>query len=82
MKKPIKRGPGNTTLTVSLSQELKERIAEAAAADHRMVSPWCVLRLTEVLDRLDAEERGRARPEKLRLEPAPGKEEGNGTEGK
>lgn len=82
MKKPIKRGVGNTTLTVSLSQELKERIAEAAAADHRMVSPWCVLRLTEILDRLDAEDRGTAKRDGLRVEPAPRKEAGNGTTGK
>ena len=92
MKKPnVKRSEDQTTLTISLSKDLKERISEAAQADHRAVSPWCVLRLTEVLNAMDAEDAVREKRRSvnyrdgiggaaLRVADEPVREEGNGKE--
>jgi hypothetical protein len=49
------RNPDNTSLTISLPKQLKNRIEHAADADRRKVSPWCVIQLEKVLDDLEKE---------------------------
>jgi hypothetical protein len=78
-KKPIYRSAENTTLTISLTKRLKERIEEAAAEDRRKVSPWCVIQLERILDELEgAGKEPRAYPPMTMV--AEEKNEGNGTE--
>lgn len=50
------RSPENTSLTISLSKDLKSRIEAAAAEDKRKVSPWCVIQLENILDELESKE--------------------------
>lgn len=44
------RAPGQTSMTVSLPQELKDRIEHAALADNRKMSNWLVTKLTEWME--------------------------------
>jgi hypothetical protein len=55
MKKEPLRSQDNTTLTISISKTLKSRIEIAAGLDKRKVSPWCAIRLEELLDAMDAD---------------------------
>ena len=52
-RQPV-RSPDNTSLTISLSKQLKQRIETAADEDRRKVSPWCVIQLEKILDELEA----------------------------
>ena len=52
MKKTPLRNEDNTTLTISLSKELKARIQEAADKDRRKISPWCAIQLEGILDKI------------------------------
>jgi len=54
--KKIKRADQNTTLTISLSKDLRARIDQAAEEDRRKVSPWVVIQLERILDDMDAVE--------------------------
>ena len=54
MKKEPLRSEENTTLTISISKTLKRRIEIAAKKDERKISPWCAVRLRELLDYMDA----------------------------
>jgi predicted transcriptional regulator len=58
--KPPKRSDSNTTLTISMSKELRERIELAAKDDQRTISSWCSKQLKELLDRMDAMAEGHA----------------------
>ena len=59
-KKPTpRRGDDNTTLTISLKRDLKERIEKAAKEDKRKVSPWVAIQLELALDALEASEGGK-----------------------
>jgi predicted DNA-binding protein len=51
-----RRAPGQTTLTISLPQELKERIEKAAEADERSTSNYLVKELSDLLARIEAEQ--------------------------
>jgi hypothetical protein len=78
-KNPIYRSVENTTLTISLTKRLKNRIEEAAAEDRRKVSPWCVIQLEKILD--DLEDAGKVPREYPPISMvAEEKNEGNGTE--
>ena len=56
MKKPKPtRNPENTSLTISLPKVLKSRIERAAKDDRRPVSPWCVIELEKILDRIESQ---------------------------
>jgi hypothetical protein len=48
MKKKTKRAPGQTTLTISLPEELKKSIEDAAASDQRSTSNFIVVELTKL----------------------------------
>jgi hypothetical protein len=84
-KKPIpKRAEENTTLTISLQRELKERIEAAAATDRRKVSPWVAIQLEKALDEIIPESQGSVRYDSrpmgaLKIAETP-LSEGNGTE--
>lgn len=56
-KKNHDRGEGQTALTFSLSEELKERIEAAAKSERRSKSNWIVLTLEQILK--DMEESGK-----------------------
>jgi uncharacterized protein (DUF1778 family) len=47
--KKTQRAPGQTTLTISLPEEMKERIEAAAEADGRSISNFMVRELTRLL---------------------------------
>jgi hypothetical protein len=55
MKTNPRRSEDNTTLTISLPKSLKNRLQTAASADSRKISPWCVLQLEKVVDRLESQ---------------------------
>ena len=88
-----RRSKDNATLTISLAKTLTDRISDAALAEHRTVSNWCVVKLKDVLDALDAADETRPGKERrsvnyreieeapaLRVADEPAKEEANGTE--
>lgn len=47
--KQTKRGEGQTTLTISLPEELKKKIESAAEGDQRSVSNYLVVELSKML---------------------------------
>ncbi len=54
------RAPDQTTLNVSLSKELKERIHKAAVKDHRTMSSYIVSRIDRIMDEEDAKAKPKA----------------------
>jgi len=50
MKKKTKRAPGQTTLTISLPEELKKAIENAASLDHRSTSNYIVVELAKLVE--------------------------------
>lgn len=62
MKKPTKRAPGKTTLTISLPTELKKAIEDAAASDQRTTSNFIVVELAKLVAQQGID---KTRPEKL-----------------
>ena len=49
-KDPRARSEGNTSITISCTQELKDRITQEAAESGRTVSQWIVFFAKELLD--------------------------------
>lgn len=49
MKKKTQRAPGQTTLTISLPEELKKAIEDAAASDQRSTSNFIVVELAKLV---------------------------------
>ena len=47
------RAPGQTSISFSLSEKLKQRIAKAAKADNRPVSNWLQVVVDEALKNKD-----------------------------
>jgi hypothetical protein len=71
MKKEPLRSQDNTTLTISISKTLKSRIGIAAGVDKRKISPWCAIRLEELLDDIDAAAHKKAQERERQSSPAP-----------
>jgi uncharacterized protein (DUF1778 family) len=63
LKRKQKRAEGQTTVTLSCSHELKEKIRSAADVEHRSISNWVVYRIEQALSDAAALE---ASPPKLR----------------
>lgn len=49
-KRKHDRADGQTSLSISLSEPLKQRIAEAAAAENRPISNWFCTHVEKLLD--------------------------------
>jgi hypothetical protein len=49
-KRKHDRADGQTSLSISLSEPLKQRIAEAAAAENRAISNWFCTHVEKLLD--------------------------------
>jgi len=64
MKKPRNksRAKSQTTMTISIPDELKQRIKDAADAERRSSSNWAVKLLTEYLDQRAAAAAGKNSP--------------------
>lgn len=45
------RAKGSTAISISMSQELRDKIKAAADADDRSVSQWIALRMRDILEK-------------------------------